>query len=276
MSLSLRSFGTWDAEGVVLSADVLLSGFVSASKPVVPRADGVRVLALDVGSSSVRASLYDHTGKRIEGSHTQLPYLPRITPDGGAVMVADDLLDLVARAVDGTLAGGRAGEISGVATSTFWHSVLGLNREGRPTTPVLTWADRRAAGAAAYLRRKLDEAAVHGRTGCMLHSSYLPAKLLWLSHTAPEDFERTERWISFGEYLNYRLFGETRVGTSMASATGLFSQNQKKWDSEVLAALPVDKTQLSPISDEPLRGVVGRVGQTLAPTKKRIVVPSRR
>ena len=53
--------------------------------------------------------------------------------------------------------------------STFWHSVLGVDRRGRTTTPVLTWADRRAADAAGELRERLDEAAIHRRTGCVLH-----------------------------------------------------------------------------------------------------------
>jgi gluconokinase len=43
----------------------------------------------------------------------------------------------------------------------------------------------------------------------------------------------------------------------MASATGLFDQNEKRWDAEVLGALPIEEVQLSPISDEPLRGLTG-------------------
>jgi gluconokinase len=101
----------------------------------------------------------------------------------------------------------------------------------------------------------LDEEAVHARTGCVLHSSYLPAKLLWLKEAAPEAFSRTERFMSPGEYLDYRLFGEAKVGISMASATGLFDQNEKHWDAEVLDTLPLEEERLSPISDEPLRGL---------------------
>jgi gluconokinase len=41
----------------------------------------------------------------------------------------------------------------------------------------------------------------------------------------------------------------------MASATGLFDQNLRRWDEEMVGALPLERTQLSPISDEPLRGL---------------------
>ena len=217
--------------------------------------ESARVLSVDLGSSSVRAELYDGSGTREEGTETQLGYELEYTPDGGVVKDADELLGLVVRAIDGALSNAGDSPVSGVAMSTFWHSVLGLDREGRPTTPVLTWADRRAAGAARELRESLDEAAVHRRTGCVLHSSYWPAKLLWLSRERREAFEKSERWVSPGDYCYARFFGDSHVGTSMASATGLFDQNRRRWDGEVIDALPVEQAQLSPISDEPLRGL---------------------
>jgi superoxide dismutase len=84
----------------------------------------------------------------------------------------------------------------------------------------------------------------------MLHSSYLPAKLLWLSQSQPDLFGKVERWMSFGEYLALRLFGSAGVSISMASATGLFNQDACAWDTEVLAALPIKQDQLSPITPD--------------------------
>ena len=215
----------------------------------------MRILSVDLGSSSVRAELYDGSGTRQEGTETRLDYELEYTPDGGVAVAADELLDLVVRAIDGALDNAGSAPISGIATSTFWHSVLGLDGEGRPTTPVLYWADRRAAPAARELRGRLDELAVHRRTGCVLHSSYWPAKLLWLSREKTGAFEKTERWVSPADYFYERFFGTSHVGTSMASATGLFDQNLRRWDTEMIEALPIDQTQLSPISEEPLRGL---------------------
>ncbi len=214
------------------------------------------ILSVDVGSSSVRAGLYDGAGEDIGGTGVKLDYEFEYTPDGGASKDADELLDLVARAVDGALSRAEGAPISGVAMSTFWHSVLGLDHGGRPTTPILTWADRRAATVAPGLRERLDEGAAHRRTGCVLHSSYWPAKLLWASRTIPDVFEKTERWVSPADYFYARFFGEPyQVGTSMASATGLFEQNGRRWDRETLEALPVEEAQLSFISDEPRAGL---------------------
>src|ERR671910_1158821 len=217
-----------------------------------------RILSVDVGSSSVRAEVYDDAGDSVEGTEVKLDYEFEFTPDGGAVKDADELFGLVVRAVDGTLSAAGGAMISGVAMSTFWHSVLGLDRNGRPTTPILTWADRRAAEIVPDLRERLDERANHRRTGCVLHSSYWPAKLLWSSRAMDEAFEKTERWVSPADYFYTRFFGEPyQVGTSMASGTGLFDQNQRRWDRETLEALPAEEGQLSAVSDEPRQGLAG-------------------
>jgi gluconokinase len=219
---------------------------------------GTRILSVDVGSSSVRAELYDDAGDEIEGTEVKLDYEFEYTPDGGAVKDADELLDLVVSAVDGVLSEAGETPITGVAMSTFWHSVIGLDHDGRPTTPILTWADRRAAECVPALRERLDERATHRRTGCVPHSSYWPAKLLWTSHAMPEAFEKTENWVSPADYFYACFFGEPyQVGTSMASGTGLFDQNRRRWDGETLGAVPAEEAQLSAISDEPRRGLAG-------------------
>ncbi|HEX2742590.1 MAG TPA: gluconokinase [Rubrobacter sp.] len=216
------------------------------------------ILSVDVGSSAVRAGLYDESGNGVKGTEVKLDYEFRHSQDGGATTDADELFDLVVRAIDGALSRVGKASISGVAMSTFWHSVLGLDREGHPTTPILTWADRRAADSARTLRERLDETAYHRRTGCVAHSSYWPSKLLWMSRTMPEAFERTEHWVSPADYVYGRFFGEPyQVGTSMASGTGLLDQNRMCWDKETLDALPAEEAQLSSISDEPRRGLAG-------------------
>jgi len=207
------------------------------------------VLALDVGTSSVRAYVYDALGRRLRGA--RLRYAWRTTPDGGVEADADDVVRHTVAALDAVLhdAGPLAEQITAVGVAALWHSLLGVGADGRPATPAYAWSDARAAGAAAALRRRLDADAVHARTGAVLHTSYLPAKLLWLSESRPAEFARSRYWMSVGEYLALRLFGERRVSLSMASGTGLFDQQRLAWDAGVLDALPVTAAQLSPLVD---------------------------
>ena len=62
-------------------------------------------------------------------------------------------------------------------------------RDGAPLSPVYTYADTRNAADAQALRRELGAdgmAAAHDRTGCLIHSAYLPARFRWLQRTRPE------------------------------------------------------------------------------------------
>ncbi|HEX9016189.1 MAG TPA: gluconokinase [Chloroflexota bacterium] len=209
-------------------------------------------LALDVGSSSTRASLFDARGGWVRKLEVRVPYTPTVTPDGGAELDPDHLLEQVALSIDRLSAeAGRAVELVGaVGVSTFWHSLIGLDGSGRPVTPLYPWLDARSRGEVRGLREKLNEKEVHARTGCVLHWSYLPAKILWVSHNAPDAFKRVRRWVSFGEYLALRLFGRTAVGISMASGTGLFNQHTLDWDDLILSALLLDREQLSPLAGD--------------------------
>ncbi len=220
------------------------------------------MLALDVGSSSARARLYGMDGHALASvPMVSDPYAWTTTPDGGMATDADALVERVAATVDAALRGVRAAglEVAAVAPTTFWHSLLGVGADGAPLTPVYGWGDMRASEAALRLRERVDPAAAHARTGCFLHPSYPAAKLLWLRGAAADTFPRVAAWMSWGEYLELRLFGERRCSLSMASGTGLLDLRRRAWDPEMLAAAGVPESALSPLVDAdapalPLRG----------------------
>lgn len=210
------------------------------------------VLALDVGSSSARAVFYDAHARAITGTLARVGRGFVTTADGGSEMDADEALAAVARVIDETL---RAtppeivARTEAVAAATFWHSLVGVDAGGRALTPVLGWADTRAAGEAAALRQQLDERATHRRVGCRFHPSYWPAKLRWLEKTRPEIYGAVNAWLSFGEFLALRLSGEVAASVSMASGTGLLDQRRCVWDEELLAQLNVSASKLPPLAE---------------------------
>ena len=194
----------------------------------------MRVVALDVGSSSVRAVAYDEDGLAEPG-------------DARLAYPGSDADELVA-ACRAVLA--QVGEGDELAITCFWHSLVPVDGRDRPLTPVLTWRD---LGVPARLPDPED---YHRRTGCFDHPAYWPAKLRRLQ----DEGIRAARFLSFGDYLLLRLAGEARSSVSTASGTGLFDPNRLDWDDETLAALDVDRAQLPPVSDEPVAGVRPALG----------------
>jgi gluconokinase len=214
------------------------------------------VLALDVGTSSVRGALYDERGTEVPGTQERLVRGMKTTADGGAELDAEVAIEETARVIDAVVARAAAlgARVDAVAVACFWHSLVGLDGRGLPLTPVLGWADTRAARHAEMLKGRLDERAAHARTGCRFHPSYWPAKLLWLKDERPEIFRRVRRWVSFGELLSARFCGEPAASVSMASGTGMLNTRSCRWDEELLEVTGVGAEQLPSIArtHEPL------------------------
>lgn len=206
------------------------------------------VLALDIGTSSVRAALYDIEGREIEGTQARIVRRLCTTLEGGADINADEAVEQVANCLDALIARVANIKIETVAVSCFWHSLVGVDREARALTPVYGWADTRAERFVASLRTRFDERETHARTGCRFHASYWPARFLWLSEEQREVFLAVRNWMTFGEFLTLRLFGETAASVSMASGTGMLDERRCVWDEELLKGLNVAAEQLPAIA----------------------------
>jgi len=212
------------------------------------------ILALDVGTSSIRAIGYDALGRPLPGADARVGCEPTTTSDGGSELDPEELVAATASAIDRCLAS-APGPPAAVGASVFWHSLLALDGDGSPLTRLITWADTRSAGAAKALRARQDETAVHARTGAPLHSTFFPAKLTWLRQARPDVFARAATWCGFAEYLLLRLTGHLRASVSMASGTGLLDQRQGAWDTAMLDACGIGPERLPPIDDAPLIGL---------------------
>jgi len=207
------------------------------------------ILSLDIGSSSVRASLYDHSARLIPRTSVKIDNEFQTTRDGGSQMDANAALKVVIAAIDTVLEKAKRVEITHVATCAFWHSLVGVDSPSKPTMKVLGWADTRSREYSAVLKTRFDESDLHDRTGAHFHSSFWPAKLLWLRREKPDVFERTTRWLSFSDYVLLKLCGSAVTSISMASASGIFDQRKCDWDGELLRYLKVRRDQLPLLTD---------------------------
>jgi gluconokinase len=223
------------------------------------------ILALDIGTSSVRAALYDDSGNVLPRTMVKNERSLTATDDGGAEIDAAKAFDQVVAAIDEVLEKSEKveGEIAHVAASSFWHSLVGVDVKGKPTTKVYGWADTRSRDHVATLRKKFDETEVHNRTGARFHSSFWPAKLLWIREESPDVFKKTAKWLSFSDLVLARLIDGKQLpdksmcrheedvnlyglrtfypkesipaftSISMASATGIFDLQKCEWDAEL-------------------------------------------
>ncbi len=220
------------------------------------------VVTLDVGTSSVRAALYDRIGRRFREPWVQLAYRMEVTAEGGVsvpvaqlLTVVDDVLDAFA-----SEAGELLDDAVAVGISCFLHSLVGLDEDGRPLTPVYSWADTTSAPAVEDLRRALPEEPTRQRTGAPFHASYWPARIHHLRAREGRDDRAISGWAGFPELLIEHLCGERLVGASLASATGLFGRDEGRWDPGLMAVLGLTADRLPRLVDDgtPTAGLASR------------------
>ncbi|CAN5519736.1 MAG: gluconokinase [Blastocatellia bacterium] len=209
------------------------------------------ILALDIGTSSVRTALYDFRGNVLPETMVKYERSLAATDDGGAEIDAEKAFSQVVAAIDEGLKKSKSlnGEIEYVAASSFWHSLVGIDAKGKPTTTVFGWADTRSRAHTSVLRIKFNQTAVHNRTGARFHSSFWPAKLLWLRKDFSKTYAKTEKWLSFSDFVMMRLCGETVTSVSMASGTGIFDIRKCVWDQSLLKFLKIKNDNLPQIVD---------------------------
>lgn len=206
-----------------------------------------RVLAIDIGTSSIRATVYGRALQPLrQGAH--VAYRWRVAADGSVEAPAAAIERALGAAIDTALEGNDA-PVDAVGIAAFWHSLVGLDARGRAITGVIPWTDTRAAGEVDRLRAEVDERAVHGRTGCRLHSSYWPARLRWFRRRDTKTFHRVRRWMSLPAFIERQWLGREADSISQASGTGMFVHDRTAWDDELCRLCSVSPDQLGRIID---------------------------
>ncbi|ALJ19821.1 hypothetical protein AOA12_07840 [Microbacterium sp. No. 7] len=215
------------------------------------------VLAIDVGSGSTRCCLYDGYARPVEKRTVKADHAFVEAADGTVEIDADRIVAEVASVMTAVLEGIEPGAVAGVAMDTFASSLICVDAGGDALTPCITYADARSADHLARLRRELDEAAVHQRTGVRLHTSYHPARLRWLRETRPDVVARTARYVSLGEYVYARLAGVEGAATSTMAWAGILNRHTRDLDDELLEAAGVERARFAPVvdPDEPIADV---------------------
>lgn len=217
------------------------------------------LIGLDIGTSSVRALLIDSEFRTVPNVGLQKKYEFVTRTDGSVEVDPAALLQLTVEALDTLHAGMAAKNLkaAGVGISTFWHCFLGIDQDGKTTTPIVHLFDTRSGEQMGQLTEAIDAGWIHAITGCVPHTSYWPAKLLWLKECHGAAYAKTVRWMSVGEYLLHVLTDGAAESISMVSASGIWDQRKQDYCEELLDLIGLERESLAPVEtlDEPRRSL---------------------
>jgi len=222
------------------------------------------VLALDQGTTSSRAIVFDRRG-RARGS-AQQEFAQHFPAPGWVEHDPLDLWESTRRTALAALAEANltARDVAALGlTNQRETTLLWERRTGRPLHRAIVWQDRRTADLCARLKRAGHEPLFRRKTGLLLDPYFSGTKLAWLLDRLPGARRRAERGeLAFGTvdtWLLWQLTGGSIHATdvSNASRTLLLDLRTGNWDPELLKLLRIPREVLPEVRHS--SGVLGEV-----------------
>ncbi len=217
----------------------------------------------DIGTSSVKTVLYCENFKQLFKDSRGYKLISKNKNE--AELSPDEVYEAVLKSLVSVIEWSEKENyrVEFISMSSALHSLIAVNKKGLPVTSCLTWADSRAKSECEKLEKIYEEKDLYNKTGCPLHSIYLPAKILWLKDNQKEVFASAEKFISIKEFVVYKLIGDFVVDYSVASGSGLFNIHEKQWEKELTGFLGLRNNQLSsPVNSQEVFSVKGEVLKT--------------
>ncbi len=198
------------------------------------------ILALDEGTTSARAALYDEQGRRLRMESR--PVACRFPEPG---WVEQDALEIWNAQLEAarTVLDGRTPDAIGIAnqreTTVVWERAT-----GRPAAPAIVWQCRRTAEYCARIAASADAAEITRRTGLVVDPYFSASKIRWILERA-----RAGTDLVFGtvdSWLVWNLTGGRVHATDLtnASRTLLMNLETGEWDDELLRVFDIPRAML--------------------------------
>jgi glycerol kinase len=212
------------------------------------------LLAIDQGTTSTRAILFEASGKPLAGHAIELR---QIYPANGWVeQDGEEIWQAVLAASRVVLRGVSAKDIAGIGIANQRETTLIWDRKThRPIHNAIVWQDRRTAERCRTLRGMGLESVIAAKTGLVLDPYFSATKAEWLLDNVPGARERARKGeLAFGtmdSWLIFRLTGGRVHATDVTNASRTMLLDLKKliWDEDLLALFDIPPALLPGLHD---------------------------
>lgn len=201
-------------------------------------------VGIDLGTSSVRAVAVDGTGKTLAAGQCEYDILkPGLNQ---AEQDMEKLWDATVRAVRQMLAEDPSLKncIKGIGYSGQMHSLVMLDKDGRPIRNAIIWADQRTSEEISKIYDRVSEEEFGSVYLNRLSTGFALASLLWVREHEPGNYDKLNKIMCPKDYIRYRMCGRIGTDASDASSTGMWNMKKRTWAYDILDKLQVPSSFL--------------------------------
>ena len=204
------------------------------------------LLGIDLGSTSLKAIVYDTDGNAVAaGSRPTEKFHPSTEHPEWTVWEPEQIWGGVAAAVRdavGTLDDPR--RIRAVAVTGMGMDGVPIDGDGRWLYPFISWHDPRTAPQLAWWLEHVGARRTFAIGGNPVWAINSALRILWMKENEPKILARADKWLLIEDFLNFMLCGQRVTDYSMASCTMLFDQRKLDWSDELLEASGIERRLL--------------------------------
>lgn len=205
------------------------------------------IIGVDIGTSGTKAIAFNISGTVIFSAH--IAYNSIVPNPGENEIDANILLDATVKTIRRVIKNTDANECLGIAFSSAMHSIMAIDKDAKPLTNIITWADLRSKEYSEKIRDTQRGETIYERTGTPVHPMTPLCKLMWMKDHQPDIFSAAYKFISIKEFIWFHFFGKFQVDYSIASGTGLFDIRSFNWYKDALEVAGIRENNLStPVS----------------------------
>ena len=214
------------------------------------------ILAIDQGTTSSRAILFDRAGRPV--AVDQREFTQHYPGDGWVEHDPEEIWQTTVTVIKGALAaaGAEAGDVSAIGITNQRETTVVWERDtGSAIHNAIVWQDRRTARTCAALVEDGHGAMVQSKTGLIVDAYFSATKIAWILDNVTGARARGRRGeLAFGtidSFLLWRLTGGRSHATDAtnASRTMLFDIHRQVWDDDLLALFAVPRELLPEVRD---------------------------
>jgi xylulokinase len=207
-------------------------------------------LGIDTGTGGTRALLVDEQGK-IKAACTAPHEDMTMERPLWAEQRPENWWDAAVNAIRGVLqqAGASGSDVKGIGLSGQMHGLVILDENNDVIRPALIWCDQRSQAQVESINSSVGKSNVVAFTANPVLTGFTLPKLLWVRDNEPKKFARVRHLLLPKDYIRFKLTGEFASEVSDASGTALFDVVMRKWSSEMMERLKLDKSILPQVHE---------------------------
>ncbi len=202
------------------------------------------ILVIDVGTSSLKAIVYDTTGRMLNRASEE--YHSEFLADGRVEQDPFSWKHALLATLKQTGEWLRAGNLGldAVAVTSQRASIIPVGADGHPLRSAILWQDKRSRPQCATLLECLSLKEMYARTGLRVDPYFSAPKMMWLRDECPEMYAVSGKLLGVQDYIVYLLTGRYVTDWTQACRTMLMNIASFHWDDDMLAVAGIARSKL--------------------------------